>query len=436
MKHLKAIFLSLSLVVVLCYACKKKEEVVPVVTPVPAPTTGTFNGTITDGKTNLALANARVYIFNANTNAPIGASLVTGADGKFTVNLVPGSYYAKVFRQGYENIPVKDVSAVPFAISLSTTKTNNYQMTASLLTNTGFISGKITTGSTAMSNVLVVASNGTEAYSTVSDGDGTFIIFNVPAGTYNIMGWIGGYNSDTTTVTVVVGTEAKSPAVSMISGANGSVTGSVSFLASSAIPVDVSLTNPITKESIPGLSATTVSNNYTITNVPNGLYLARATFVNDGIVMDPDWIIKNGEPIVTISGVPATRDFSLTGGVALVSPTNAQISTKPVAVDTLTPVFTWTPYSSTSDYVIEVLNSNGQVIWGGFSNNKTVKNITIPSSQTSIAYNSDGKATELLKIGGTYQWRIYASKNSTKATPPWNLISVSEDQQGLFTVTP
>lgn len=432
MKHLKSFIFALSMLVVLAYSCKKKEEITPVVTTTP--TTGTFNGTITDAKTSAVLANARVYIFNANTNTTVGSSLISGADGKFSVNLPAGSYYAKIFRQGYDNIPAKDASAVPFTISLGATLTNNYQMTPSTLTNTGYISGKITTGGTAMSNVLVVATNGTVAYSAVSDGSGNFVIFNVPAGNYTVQGWIGGYNSATTSVTVVSGVEAVSSAIALTSGATGSVTGSVSFLASSSIPVDVSLTNPITKESIPGLSATTVSNNYTINNVPNGMYLARASFKTDGIVMDPDWIVKNGEPFVTVSGASATRSFSLTGAVSIVSPTNDSTSTKPVSVSSVTPVFTWESYSSTSDYVIEVLNSNGQVIWGGFSNNKTVKNITIPSSQTSITYNSDGKATEALVSGKTYQWKVYASKSSAKLTPPWALISVSEDQLGLFII--
>ena len=64
----------------------------------------------------------------------------------------------------------------------------------------------------------------------------------------------------------------------------------------------MALTHPLTKETIPGLNAITLNRDYTITNVPDGTYLARATYANDGKVIDPDWIIKNGEPLVTVSG--------------------------------------------------------------------------------------------------------------------------------------
>ena len=82
---------------------------------------------------------------------------------------------------------------------------------------------------------------------------------------------------------------------------------------------------------------------------------------------------------------------------------------------------------------IEVSDSKGVVIWGGFSTDWTIKNITIPSSQTSIVYNSDGLATVSLEAGKVYRWRIYASKDAGGGAT-WNLISSSEDQMGLIKV--
>jgi hypothetical protein len=100
--------------------------------------------------------------------------------------------------------------------------------------------------------------------------------------------------------------------------------------------------------------------------------------------------------------------------------------------------FAWNPYSSTTDYVIEVMDADtGNVIWGGFTGMGTAtpaKNIVIPSSQTSIAYNSDGLATAPLVVGKTYRWRIYASKDDAKSATGWSLISMSEDQMGLITI--
>ena len=133
----------------------------------------------------------------------------------------------------------------------------------------------------------------------------------------------------------------------------------------------MALTHPITEETIPGLSTQTSSSSYSIVAVPDELYLARASYMNDGVVMDPDWIVKNGEPFVTVSGANATRDFSVTGAAKLVSPNNDASSTIPVSSIAI-PTFEWTKYAATSDYVIEVQDANGNVIWGGFSSNWTV----------------------------------------------------------------
>ena len=151
--------------------------------------------------------------------------------------------------------------------------------------------------------------------------------------------------------------------------------------------------------------------------------------------MDPDWILKNGEPTVIITGNAVAQNFSVTGAVKLVSPTNELITTKPVEIIGTTPTFTWLPYSSTDDYVIEVSDINGTVIWGGFTKSGLIITKNSPlilKSQLSIIFNSDLTATTTLKSKSTYRWKIYASKNDTALG--WKLISGSEDQQGLFII--
>jgi hypothetical protein len=120
----------------------------------------------------------------------------------------------------------------------------------------------------------------------------------------------------------------------------------------------------------------------------------------------------------------------------LTSPTNAASSIQPLAVTSTTPTFSWSAYSSTDNYVIEVSDINGNVIWGGFKNNGTVMNFAIPKTTTSLAYNSNGTATQPLQNGQIYRWRIYASKNDSSDSRGWKLISVSEEQQGLMKITP
>ena len=81
------------------------------------------------------------------------------------------------------------------------------------------------------------------------------------------------------------------------------------------------------------------------------------------------------------------------------------------------------------------MNSQGNVIWGGFANNWTVRKVLIPASETSILFNADSAATEALALGRVYRWRIYASKNDNQEPLGWKLISVSEDQRGLVRIS-
>ncbi|GAC1423931.1 MAG: hypothetical protein NVS1B13_08970 [Flavisolibacter sp.] len=301
-------------------------------------------------------------------------------------------------------------------------------------TNIGMISGKVNSSTgIALPGVLVVAHSGSNGYSSISDNNGNYTIFNVPANSYNVKGFNASYNSDSINVNVVSTVNSSGSNVTLSPGASGSVTGTVTFLATANKDVDVSLINPFTKETIPGLSTMTSAGSYTIYNVPNGDYIARASFRNDTIVMDPDWLLKNGQPTVTVSGVAATRNFSVTNSVILSDPTNSPSSTVPLKISGTSPTFTWGPYPSTNDYVIEVSDKNGNVIWGGFSGSgtATTRNFTIPSSQTNIVYNSNNTATQPLQAGNVYRWRIFACKNVT-GSPSWKLISVSEDQMGLI----
>lgn len=309
-------------------------------------------------------------------------------------------------------------------------------MQTSSITNGGSISGKVTSGGNALSGVLVAASNGTTGYSSVTGTDGTYYIYNVPAGTYQVQGALSNYNSTTVSVSVMASTESSGKDITMTSGATGVVSGTISFLATNNGEVDVTLTNPLTKQTIPGLVTKTQGGIYSIGKVPDGTYIARASYANDGYVVDPDWILKNGEPTVSISGSTITQNFSVTGAVRLVSPTNDSTTTKPIEVIGSTPTFTWLAYSSTSDYVIEVSDINGTIIWGGFTKgiSTITKNIVIPKSQLSIVFNSDGKATSTLKSKNTYRWRIYSSKDDNSSSTGWKLISVSEEQRGLFII--
>ena len=428
--YLRVSLLSILALVVVMISCKDDDE--------PAPTTGTLLGNVTDAASGVALANVQVIVFDASTNSPTGNNALTDASGNYTIELNPGNYFVKASKQGYEKSPPSTVTPISFSITAGIQTTKDIEMFESSITNGGWITGTVNVGGTAVPGALVVADDGAgNGYSSVSGSDGKYSIFNVPAGDYSVNAWIRGFNSTEVTATVSAGTETMSTNITSAQDATGTVGGQITFLATGNIEVDVALTHPATGETIPGLSTTTVSSAYVLSNVPDGTYLARASYDNDGIVMDPDWIIKNGEPFVTVDGGAIDRPFSVTNSVVVVSPSNDANSVVPASVISTTPTFEWTAYSSTSDYVIEVTDGNGNLIWGGIDNSGVdpVKNVIIPSSQLSVVFNFDGTASiSELVSGKTYRWRVYASKDSQQSTVGWELISVSEDQRGLFTV--
>lgn len=418
----KATIYFLILLLFTAWGCKKDDA---------EPTTGIVTGIVKDSQTSAALENVKITVFESNSNTPV-KSIVTGADGAYSTDLIPGSYYLKLYRQGYDHVPPRNISPIPFTISLGNELVNSLTMNPSEIQNGGYISGKITEAGKGVPGVLVVGEKDGKGYSAISGAEGDYFLYNLPAGNYNVKGWIAGYESEQKTASVTAGTET-TQTLTLSKGAGSSVTGTISFLASTALEVDVALTHPLTEEAVPGLKTST-SSNYTIENVPVGLYLARATYQNDDRVVDPDWIVKFGEPYVEVGGAQVSRNFSLTNSVKLLEPTNPASSTVPVEVAGTTPTFSWTAYASASDYVIEVSDASGNVIWGGFDRSQTIplKKVSVPSSQTSAVFNFDNSATKSLEPGKVYRWKVYASKNDNQSDSGWRLISVSEDQLGLI----
>jgi hypothetical protein len=410
------------------WSCKKKPE------PEPVPTTGIVHGKISDAGTNAALADARIIAFNANENSPVGVA-TSDAAGNYSFTLNPGNYYLKVYRQGYEQVPMSDAGIVPFGVNAGDDLVKDYALNP--LPNSsslGSISGKVTVNGNAEGGALVVAENGSTGYSALTGPDGSYSIFNVPAGSWSVNAWMAGNQGTAITSAVTAGQLTANQDIAMTASTGGALSGKVTFLATDNVEVDVSLVHPITKETIPGLTTKTTGYVYNISNVPNGMYFARASFANDTKVMDPDWILKFGQPSVTINGAPGQLDFSVTGAMTLTSPTNELSSVKPVDVSPL-PTLTWQPYASATHYVIEVVNSRGQVIWGGIEGmgNSAVRKVLVPKTTLNVMYNFDGTATESLRSGQIYRWRVYASKDEN-STLGWKLISASEDQVGLIKV--
>ena len=89
-------------------------------------------------------------------------------------------------------------------------------------------------------------------------------------------------------------------------------------------------------------------------------------------------------------------------------------------------------FPQTKEYVIEVKDINGNLIWGGFNESGEISHAPIPKEWTSVQFDFDGSATESLKSGNIYQWKLYSDDSAAPGVQ--TLLSSSEDLMGLFIV--
>jgi len=404
---------------------------------------GVLDITVNNAADNTPISNATITVVNADTKANV-AWLLSDANGRAQATLPQGSYYVRIAAQGYLPSPPAGQEAVPFQILRNLTTSKTYRLAIDTnAANSGQLSGTIsTTAGNSLGGVLVVAKDLAQGItlSTVSATDGSYRLFNVPPGDYGIEGLIAGYRQVTAPGNVNV------PPSTTISGidrvlemaANANLSGKLSFLSVVNGIVDITLLQPDTLEPIPGLNTynSPSGNTYTLQGVPPGNYLAWASYRNDGYVMDPDSIRKFGLPTVsfTLGGGDQVQDFNVTDAITLISPTNSAGLLIPQDVGSSTPLFQWEAYPSAKEYIVEVRDSQGQVIWGGYDSAGNILHSQIPASSTMVNFNFDGSATAPLIAGETYRWKVYADNDA--APNIQGLISASEQQMGLFRYQP
>jgi hypothetical protein len=292
--------------------------------------------------------------------------------------------------------------------------------------------------STGVPDVLVIAEDDVQNLfaSGVSGPDGNYVLYNVEPGSYTLSAYRAGYRqvSDPGAVDVIIDGNHEQNDIEIETHENADLSGQVTFLAIINGVIDITLIHPDTLDTIPGLSTfNDTNNNYLLESIPPGTYIAWASFRNDGYVMDPDHIFKFGLPQITFAENSNDQelDFSVTGAVTIIEPTNEADLVVPQYIYTDSPTFTWEKYPSAKEYIVEVFDSQGNTIWGGFDAAGVVQHPQIAANQTSVIFNSDGSATELLQDGETYRWKIYADNDD--ALNVQTLISSSEGQMGLFT---
>jgi len=383
---------------------------------------------------SINIAGANVVLYNANSGESVSRTL-SGNNGiaEFQ-NVNAGNYYVRIAAQGFNEIPIGNVSPVPFSVSSGQTFSRSYFLDP-LAGTYGKIDGKIIPN---LPGFLVIAKSTTTnaEVHTYSGPDGYFALFNVPFDTYQINTFKSGYQpSNNPVITLSSNNSSANTSINVIQIVGSKLNGKVTFLAAENGIVDISMLDRQSLSAINGLSTKIdTSRNYSLSGIPNGEYMAWASYENDGYVMDPDWVFKNpGElEISFISDTTKILNFSVTDALTIISPTNPADSLVPALVDTTVPTFYWNAYPQAKEYIIEVRDANGNLMWGGFTNSGVINHTQIPKEWNSVEYNFDGSAVSPLIPGNVYQWRIYVDDAATANIQ--TLLSSSEDLMGLFII--
>ena len=283
----------------------------------------------------------------------------------------------------------------------------------------------------AISGVLVVAKGTSGAFSGISDKGGSFTIFNVPAGNYELKGYAADVQIETESVSVpaeplegvelaqlVEGTKDVSGNVQIVNAAGGSVT-SVILVVEDTFDANVARGEVPRGLRAPRTGVPNVAGDFTITGVPAGRYVVLAAYENDTLVRDPDTNIA-GTDFVTLE-VPAGAgtltipdSFKVTEALATISPG----ANEPEAV-TQKPELVWADDSSEDWYDVRVFDAFGNEVWTA---------LHLPSVRGSE--NASVQYEGPLEPGMYYQFRVssWRQPGGGTAAP----ISTTEDLRGVF----
>jgi hypothetical protein len=240
-------------------------------------------GTVTGKVTNTAGA----PISGASVSSG-GNGAITGSDGGYTLQVPGGTSTLTASLAGYQSA------------SESVTVTAGQSTQAATLqiqpNNPGNVTGTVVDGNGQPLSGATVSAAG---LSTNTAADGSYALNNLPAGQTTIQASLTGFQSGSTTVTVVAATTTAASAITLVSS-SGSITGSVKNT-SGAVIVGASV-------GYGGGTATTDANgNYTLTGVPVGTVQLVASA--SGFQSVTQSVTVNG-------GATSTANFTLTAAPA------------------------------------------------------------------------------------------------------------------------
>lgn len=398
-----------------------------------------LKGHVFDLSTAAPLAGARVVAIDPNGAAASSVG-VSSADGSYSLrvisprnmdgSIIPTDYTLRADAAGYQSFPGGIRPALPTKVMGTPTAPELVVMNA--LTEIGLIplpagqrgiiAGTIV--APTVSGILVAGGGST----TVSDRDGSFVLFNVTPGAVTVRGYAAAVQLTPANVNVAAGARLDGVVLSASSTPLSTVTGKIqlpnaSNVTSTSVLLVLKETFNLMLErgEVPrGLRAGNITGNFTIGDVPDGEYAVLAAFENDNAVRDPDPNISGTQIVyITVPGAGGNRavalgsSFKVTGALDVRSPGMDQ----PEAVTSATPTFTWADDSSEDGYQLRVFDSFGNTIW---------QNLNVPkvSGSANVSAQYAGPA---LTPGLYYQFRATSIKGGLP-------ISRTEDLRGVFYV--
>lgn len=407
-------------------------------------TTGCFapisvSGKVFDLATTAGIASALVVARDVN-DVPVSGLAKTDTGGNYTLAVptprtpdgkpVSTQVTLRADAGGYLGFPKPPRVALPIDLSLATGNPLVLKSTATDIglialpnaSSLGTISGHVVAGHPW--GTVVVAGGTASAgggVTGIADHDGSYTVFNVPAGAVAVKGYKQFLQLDTAQATVTAGQVTQNVDLHEIEGggATQTVSGSIDVvnpgngnLTSVILAVDETFDPNVARgEAPPGLKVSNVSNTFKIDGVPNGNYVVLAAFENDFLVRDPDTSISGTSIVhITVPGNnnPIGQAFKVTGSLDHPSPDAEQVVSG-------TPTFTWDDDSGEDHYEIRVFDAFGTKVW---------ENLAVPGASgknPSVTYGGPA-----LTSGMLYQFRAVSIKLS--GAP----LSSTEDLRGTF----
>ncbi len=391
-----------------------------------------IQGRVYDVSDDSAVEGARVVARDANDVAISGVA-VTEKDGKYSLR-VPAKrdaagnpqktdYTLRADAAGFLTFPKAPRIALPVDVStaagdpltVANSATDIGLVPLENAAGLGSISGKVLADHPAGTLVVAAGATGT------ADTNGEYTIFNLPAGSHEVRGYLAGVNLQIRSAEVKATENTSGVDLDVLGDATATVSGNVNIVnapggsATSVILAvkDTFVVNAARGEAPPGLRAAGVNGSFSIPKVPDGTYVVLAAFENDGLVRDPDVNIGGTAIVeVTVTGpdVSLAQNFKVTAALEVFAPKDGQSASS-------VPLFSFEDDSSEETYTVWLFDVLGNEIW-------RKENIAGPKGSKPVDVSFDGDVTTL-KSGSFYQFRAVSIKAGSA-------ISATEDLKGVF----